>query len=135
VLTFVDSGMLIAAARRRTPVAGRALTVLDDPARTFASSVFVQLEVLPKATYFRQTAEVRFYQSFFNDRVSVWAEPLDDVVRQALTVAATFGLSAMDALHVAAALVVGAVEFVTTEGPDKPIHRATGLGVTAIYRG
>jgi hypothetical protein len=48
-LTFVDSGVLIAAARGADEVARRAMTVLDDPDRTFASSALVRLEVLPKA--------------------------------------------------------------------------------------
>ena len=135
MLTYIDSGVLIAAARRHTPVARRALTVLDDPDRTFASSIFVRLEVVPKATYFRQVAEVRFDQSFFDERVSVWTAPVDDLVQQALTVAATFGLGALDALHVAAALLVHADEFITTERPNAPVHRVTGLHVTTIYGG
>jgi hypothetical protein len=56
ILTFADSGVLIAAARRGTPTAARSLAVLADPKRTFVSSVFVRLEVKPKAAYFRVTA-------------------------------------------------------------------------------
>jgi hypothetical protein len=50
-LTFVDSDVLIAAATGRGDVAVQALSIRDDPERTFASSPFVELEVLPKAQF------------------------------------------------------------------------------------
>jgi len=39
---------------------------------------------------------------------------------------------AIDALHLAAAISVGAEELITTEKPNKPIHRATGITVVSI---
>ncbi len=48
--TFVDSGVLIAAARGNEDVARQAMAVLDDPEREFASSPLVKLEVLPNTT-------------------------------------------------------------------------------------
>jgi hypothetical protein len=47
--TFIDTGVLIAAARGQNDFAARAMAILDDPNREFASSIFVKLEVLPKA--------------------------------------------------------------------------------------
>jgi hypothetical protein len=44
--TFIDTGVLIAAARGQNDVAVRAMAILDDPNREFASSIFVKLEVL-----------------------------------------------------------------------------------------
>ncbi len=64
-LTFIDSGVLIAAVRRTDEVARRAMEVLDDPDRAFASSVFVRLEVLPKALYNNSRVEAEFYEAFF----------------------------------------------------------------------
>ena len=58
--TFVDTGVLIAAARGSPSVAAAAMKILADPEREFASSVFVQLETLPKAVYFRRSEELRF---------------------------------------------------------------------------
>lgn len=99
---------------------------LNDPDREFAaSSLFVQLEVLLKAICNKQQAEESFYRSYFA-AVSRWAEPVDN----ALNVASTYGLSALDGLHVAAALAID--EVVTTEGPTKPIHRAGGIKITTI---
>lgn len=61
----MDSGVLIAAARGTDEAARRAMAVLDDPERSFASSAFVRLEVLPKALRHRREAEARFYETFF----------------------------------------------------------------------
>ena len=48
-LTFVDAGVLIAAARGGSEQAARAMEILDDPERQFAASPFLRLEVLPQA--------------------------------------------------------------------------------------
>lgn len=47
-------------------------------------------------------------------------------------VACQYGLAALDALHVAAALSVGAEELVTTERKTKPMYRVTGIQITSI---
>jgi hypothetical protein len=39
----------------------------------------------------------------------------------------------MDALHVAAATSLGAVELITAEKPGKAIHRTTAITVVSIY--
>jgi hypothetical protein len=56
-ITFVDAGVLIAAARGRTEISAQAMAILDDPDGTFASSEFIRLEVLPKALFNRKTDE------------------------------------------------------------------------------
>lgn len=99
------------------------MDLLEDPSRTLASSEFVRLEVLPQAYYHRNRAEVEIYESFFR-RVSRWAEPVEVITRNAYDEALKTGLSALDALHVAAAALAGADELLTAEKPDKPIHRA-----------
>ena len=130
-LVYIDAGVLIAAARGADDEARRAFEVLGDPELTFASSVYVQLEVLPKPAYFKLTAESEFYRAFF-DQVSAWTPATETLSEQALTEATRAGLSAMDALHVAAASAVGAVELVTTEGREKPIHRSTAVKTRSI---
>lgn len=62
--TFIDTGVLIAAARGQNDVAAKAMAILDDPNREFASSIFVKLEVLSKAIYNQKMAEAAFYQAF-----------------------------------------------------------------------
>lgn len=64
--TFIDSGLLIAAARGTDEVAAKAMEILDDPHRVFMTSDFVRLEVLPKATYHKNNDEVAFYEAFFD---------------------------------------------------------------------
>lgn len=131
-LTFIDSGVLIYAARGQGEIAAIALGILTDSNLKFASSIFVKLEVLPKAIYNQQTEEVEFYQEFFQG-VSYWATDIDKIISSAEEEASQSGLGAMDALHIAAAISVGAIEFVTTERPEKSIHRTQSIKVTSIY--
>jgi hypothetical protein len=39
----------------------------------------------------------------------------------------------MDALHIAAAISVGAEEFITTEKPTKPMYRVTDIKVVSLF--
>jgi hypothetical protein len=107
------------------------MAILDDPERMFASSEFVRLEVLPKALFNRKSQEAEFYSAYFQ-AVSHWPDDTDTVVTHAYDMAARFGLAALDALHVAAALSVGAEELITTEKRSKPLHRTTGILVRSI---
>jgi len=129
--TFVDAGVLIAAARGTDSLFARALGILDDPEREFASSAFVKLETLPKAIYQRKMDEVALYQTFF-DQVRHWADGLDDLAPAAYEEACRCGLNAVDALHVAAAVAVGADELVTTERATSPLHRTKAVQVVSI---
>lgn len=131
-LTFLDSGVLIAAARGAEPVARLAMTVLDDPDRTFASSALVRLEVLPKALRNHREGEARFYETFFQS-VSAWATIGEPLAAETFMQARDSDLHAMDALHIAAALSVGAEEFVTSERSDKPINKVTAIAVRTIH--
>jgi predicted nucleic acid-binding protein len=130
-VTFMDSGALIAAARGEGPEATAALAILDDPDRVFASSPFVRMEALPKATYHRRMAEVDFYEAYFSS-VTHWAGPLDQLVEEAHLEACRLGLAAIDALHVTAATLTGADELVTSESTRKSIHRATTVKVVSL---
>lgn len=71
ICTFIDSGVLIAAARGEGAIAQRALEILADSNREFASSIFLKLEVLPKAVYNNRTSEVKFYEEYFDAVVSM----------------------------------------------------------------
>ena len=68
------------------------------------SSIFFKLEVLPKAIYKQQSSKVR--SGVFNRNL---------------------------ALHIAAALAVGATEFITNEKPEKSIHRTQSIKVISIH--
>ncbi len=133
-LTFVDAGVLIAAARGGNVQAARAMEIFDDPEREFAASPFLRLEVLPQALFNKRVAEAEFYEAFFAP-VSHWATDLTAVVEIAMREASTNGVEAMDALHVAAAASAGASELITTERPSRSIHRARAVKVVTIYSG
>ena len=81
-LTFVDASVLIAAAVGTDAAARLAMQVLDDPDRTFASSVFVKLETVPKAAFNKQDKERSFYEAFF-DEVSRWAQVDEELIQAA----------------------------------------------------
>jgi|SRR6185295_3134458 len=131
IRTYLDAGVLIAAARGKEPIAIRALEILDDPNRQFVSSIFLRLELLPKPTYFKNSSEVEFYEAVL-DSVVEWAGATDLIVDEDYKEACRFGLAALDALHVAAAASVGADELVTTEGATKPIHRTRSVRVVSL---
>jgi predicted nucleic acid-binding protein len=131
-VTFVDAGVLIAAARGIDEVAAPALDILDDPNRLFVSSVFVRLEVLPKAVFHRNKEEAEFYRTFFR-KVARWAKPGEPLLQSAYRYAVRWGLSAVDALHVAAARSLHAAELVTTERSASPLCRSRVVRVLTIH--
>ncbi len=131
IRTYLDAGVLIAAMRGDPELAKSARDLMQDPEREFVACVFLRLEIWPKAIYQRRTTEVDFYQQFFA-RVVAWADPGEDLMFLAEREAARSGLSALDALHIAAALMLAADELVTPEGLEKPIHRATAVRMIAI---
>lgn len=131
-ITYIDSGILVAAAKGLDELSEHAIATLASPDRELASSPFIKLEVLPKATNCRQTNEVEFYQTFF-DAVKYWAEDLEKVIGDGYNISCQYGLAAMDALHIAAALSVEAEEFITTEKPSKPLYRVTEIKVVSLF--
>jgi predicted nucleic acid-binding protein len=131
IRTFVDSGVLIAAARSLDPLGERALKFLEDPNRTFLTSPFVHLEVVPKAIFFQRRMERSFYDTYFKN--AAWFQDVDKIEVAARTEAAKVGLGAMDALHLAAAQLSRADEFITTEKPNKAIHRSSLVKVVYLF--
>jgi predicted nucleic acid-binding protein len=131
-LTFIDSSVLIVAWRASdAKLKLKALSVLADPNRSFAASDFVELEVMPKAVYHRQQTEQAFYQNFFA-RLAVRVRNRRGLEVEAYNTAARYGLNAMDALHIAAAIEVGAAEFITAERPTSPLFRVRGVKVVSL---
>ena len=129
--TFLDAGVLIAAARSTGPDGERAMKFLEDPSRVFLTSPFIHLEVVPKAIYYKKRLERSFYDRYF--RNAIWYRELEKIEAAAQTEAAKTGLAAMDALHLAAAHLSHADEFVTTEKPSKPVHRTPLVKVIHLF--
>jgi hypothetical protein len=131
IRTFLDSGVLIAAARSLDPDRERALQLLEEPNRAFLTSPFVYLEVVPKAIFFKKRLERSFYDRYFAH--ALWFREVDKIEVAAQTEAARAGLGAMDALHLAAAHLSRADEFITTEKPNKAIHRSSLVKVVYLF--
>ncbi len=131
IKTYLDSGVLIAAARGIDVVSSRAILILDDDQRQFCSSCFVRLEILAKAKYHQQLMEVEFYQSFFSSCM-FWADALEPIVELAEDLASKYGLNALDALQAASAIYLNVDELITTEKLTKPLHRVTEIQVISI---
>jgi predicted nucleic acid-binding protein len=131
IRTFLDSGVLISAARATGALGTRALAIFNDPDRVFVTSEFVRMEIFPKAIYYKRQSEVGFYEDFFSGAaqiVSISASLTD----LAYTEACHAGLSGLDALHIAAAKFSGSEEFITTERPTTPLFRVTGMTIKTI---
>jgi predicted nucleic acid-binding protein len=129
--TFIDSGVLIAAAIGSPDISHAAREILDDPDRKFVSSEFIRLEVCPKAKFYGHDLEAAFYAAFF-ESVGIWVPVTELLTDLAYEEACTLGLSALDALHVAAAALSHCEEIVTTEKPFKPIHRFKAARVASL---
>ena len=131
IRTYFDSGVLIAAARLMSPDGQRALQLLEEPNRVFLTSPFVHLEVVPKAIFYKKRLERAFYDLYFQN--AVWCQDVEQIELAARAEAAKAGLGAMDALHVAAAHLSHADEFITTEKPPKAIHRSSLVKIVYLF--
>lgn len=140
--TFPDAGLLIrAASPKRTPEHEHALRVLLDPARRWCVTSFLRLEVLSRPKHLQLHTVVATLEAFFGAKaVRPVRTPLSRIVARAEALAVRYGLTAMDALHVASALEAKCSEFITAEkdtkrdakGRGSEIHRVTELRVTHV---
>jgi predicted nucleic acid-binding protein len=121
VRTFLDAAVLITAFQGRSEHALQALSLVNDPNREFISSAYLKLELLPQPTWHRRQSEIQFYETYFAHATHYI--PATEELAEALKYAGTYGLEAMDALHVAAARKASADVFVTIEKPQKPLYR------------
>lgn len=133
IRTFLDSGVLIAAYKGQPALEKPAGEILKDPNRVFLSSPFVRHEVSPKALFNKQSGEYRFYQKYF--RRSIMLDDLKSILSLASRESARSGIGAMDSLHIAAAYLLNADEFITTERPGKSIYRSSLVSIVYLYGG
>jgi len=131
--TFLDSGILLTGWKGKERDRDQALKVMEDPEREFVSSQIVRLELVPKPAYFQNKDELAFYQAYFSELKG--EEKLSaELGDKALALGSRFGLSAADALNVAAAIRQGAREFITTEFSGKPLFRVSEIKVRSLFQ-
>lgn len=106
------------------PRATQIVDLFGDKDKTIVSTSLVRLELVPKATFNGNKAEVAFYESLFG-KVEEWCEVNDGVVEKAIEFGCRHDVMGVDAMHVAAAAIANVDEFLTDEGEGKPLHRVT----------
>jgi predicted nucleic acid-binding protein len=126
IRTYVDSGVLIALYTAREVEQQAADILLSDARRRFVVSPFVELEVLPHLQRDKRDLfeAARKLMATFDP-----AKDLEAALEVAYDVCLSVPLSAVDALHVGAAVSSRCDELVTTEraAKAKSIHRASGF--------
>jgi hypothetical protein len=81
--------------------------------------------------YHRNAREIEFYRNYF-DGVHIWVNDVESIVAIAQKECERCGISAMDAMHVAAAHLAGAEVLFTLESTTKPIHRTSLVRVVSV---
>jgi predicted nucleic acid-binding protein len=118
MIAYLDSNVLINAMGNDYFVATRALTVIEDPNRQLIMSDYVWLEVFPQLFVNKQQDQLLFAGKIWERSAIVESTPA--IIAYAKEIAKNYGLSAMDALHIACAKSCNADEFITFEKPSKP---------------
>jgi predicted nucleic acid-binding protein len=127
--TFLDSGVLLTGWKGKDRLI--AIQVMEDGEREFYTSQVVRLELLPKALFHKQTAEIEFYKAHL-DHVRA-EEPLSaNLGREAFELGRRYGLAAADAINIASAIRQNVKQFITSELPGKPMFRVKELEVRSL---
>jgi len=87
--------------------------------------------VCPKSLYNKRHLEYRLYREYF--QCAVMLNDVRLILERASRESAKSGVSAMDSLHLAAAYLLKADEFITTETPQKSIYRTSLVNVTYLF--
>lgn len=132
ILSYTDSGVVIAAWRHDSPLCIPARRFLTDSSRKIVASPLVRLETLPKASYRKNADELAYYEAVFAS-VREWVQVDDALVESAIDLGRRYDIVNLDALHVAAAIRAGVDQFVTTEKPGKPLYRVTELQIVDLF--
>lgn len=106
------------------PARSNARSLILDPNRLLISCLCVRLELIPKATFNNNNAEVTFYEGLFST-VAEWIPVDDDLIRRAIEIGCIHDVANIDSIHIAAAIAGNADQFVTIEKQTKPMYRVS----------
>ncbi len=85
---------------------------------------------MPKSLYFSHKEELFFYEAVFaKAEYAVWSQDVIDIAKH---LARTYGLAAMDSMHIALAINTHAHEFISGEKPGKPRYRVKEIAVKSL---
>jgi hypothetical protein len=129
--TFLDAGVFLTAHDADNVKSGAALRLFESGDRELVATNLLRLEIVPQAAFHKRQPEIEFYEACFS-RVTHWIEIDSPLIKTAERLASNYGLHAIDALHVMAALAAGAEEVITTERITKPLFRVTQLRVVRL---
>jgi predicted nucleic acid-binding protein len=131
--TYPDATVILYVFSENKVRAQRAHAIFKDATRTFVASDYLWLETLPKMLYNKQGVQAKYTENLFSRSKFVPAS--DAIMAKAKELASTYGLTAIDAHHVAAAIAGGADELVTFEKPCKPFFRVPPevLRIRSLY--
>lgn len=132
--TGIDANLLIAAWSGRHELSAKAIELLEDPRRLLIASDALWLEVMPKTVYFSRDEEGLSSQKidqeiFARAKHVAWSAQIVDSAKH---LARSYGLNAMDAVHIAVALAGGADSFISGEKPTKPMFRVPEIPVESL---
>ena len=127
----MDAGVLIEAAIASGPKSEHAFSVLWDTGRVFLSCPFLDFELLPQAIRSKRTSQLNYLEEFLASTERI--EDLAAIFKVAFDEAIKSPISGIDALHIAAAHLLNADEFITTEKPGKPIYKNSLVQVLYLY--
>ncbi len=129
---FLDANVLLYAFKGKEPLAGKCAEILKMRGIVFLSSEFLKLALLPIPQAFNREKEQHFLETFFRETQDV-AIDVERIVDKAHALASKYGLGAMDALHISAAVLGNAKKFYTMEKPTKPLCQVTEVKVISLY--
>jgi len=131
--TYVDSGIIFQAWRHEDPAErAKARQLLADFAqRSYIFSDYTILEVIPKATLYKNRDELAFYETLLEGAARIVREH-EIVFGDVLELACKHGLGAIDAMHAQAAIVSGADELVTTERKGRALFSVPSFQTVSL---
>lgn len=130
---FVDANILILMTNPAdASMFEKIKSVLYDPNREFIASDFLRLEVLPKPTFNKRQPSIAFCEKYFQN-CQHYVETNKLLLDTAFAEACNLGLPPIDAIHLAAAHLGNADDFVTLEKPTKPMHRSRLVKVIYLH--
>lgn len=131
VVGLANHAVLINRTGREIPIEDSAAPIRNKQGRVLGIVLVFRFETVPKPTFFKQEPEVRFYEEFFAS-ATTWFSFDKSNLDAAFDEACQSGLAALDAIHVVLAAVAGCEELVTSEKPEKSIHRTHRVRVVSI---